>query len=189
MMKCWMDSRRKEDCQMVRLQDKHLQCYYRALAHASWSWALTKMKVHLPLDLDKLELEHLIITMAISNGEDWAKRTRLDKMESTDDTVENTEKNCTKWAACAWIMFHKLCTYRERCIEWTRKWVISRICHCAFNDRFPRTTVVHMMTYVRIRTMPRTLNRVTDYGDDWTSTYSDNLMAMSMRRNFQSLPW
>ena len=54
------------------------------------------MKTHLPLDLDKLELEHLIITMAISNGEDWAKRTRLDKMESTDDTVENTENNYTK---------------------------------------------------------------------------------------------
>ena len=54
------------------------------------------MKAHLPLDLDKLELEHLIITMAISNGEDWAKRTRLDKMEDTDDTVENTENNYTK---------------------------------------------------------------------------------------------
>ena len=55
-----------------------------------------KMKAHLRVDLDKLELEHLIITMAISNGEDWAKRTRLDKMKSTDDTVENTEKNRTK---------------------------------------------------------------------------------------------
>ena len=54
------------------------------------------MKAHLPLDMDKLELERLIITMALSNGEDWAKRTRLDKMESTDDTLENTEKNCTK---------------------------------------------------------------------------------------------
>ena len=46
-----------------------------------------KMKAHLPLDLDKLELERLIITMAMSNGEDWAKRARLDKMESADDTV------------------------------------------------------------------------------------------------------
>ena len=27
--------RRKEDCQMVHLQDGHLQHYYRALAHAS----------------------------------------------------------------------------------------------------------------------------------------------------------
>ena len=55
-----------------------------------------KMKAHLPLDLDKLELEHLIITMAMSNGDDWAKRTRLDKMEGTDDAVENSENNYTK---------------------------------------------------------------------------------------------
>ena len=54
------------------------------------------MKAHLPLDLDKLELEHLIITMAMSNGEDWAKRARLDKMESTDDTMENTEDDYMK---------------------------------------------------------------------------------------------
>ena len=71
--------RRKEDCQMVRLQDGHLQRYHKTLAHASSSWALTKMKAHLPLDLDKLELDHLNITMSMSNGEDWAKRIRLDK--------------------------------------------------------------------------------------------------------------
>ena len=55
-----------------------------------------KMKVHLPLDLDILELEYLIITMAMSNGEEWAKRARLNKMESADDTVENTENNYMK---------------------------------------------------------------------------------------------
>ena len=54
------------------------------------------MKAHPPLDLDKLELERLIITMAMSNGEDWAKRARLNKMESADDTVGNTENDYTK---------------------------------------------------------------------------------------------
>ena len=57
-----------------------------------------KLKAHLPLDSDsdKLELEHLNITMSMSNGEDCAKRIRLDKMDSIDDTVENTEGNYTK---------------------------------------------------------------------------------------------
>ena len=49
------------------------------------------MKAHLPLDPDKFELEHLNITMSMSNGEDCAKRIRLDNMDSIDDTVENTE--------------------------------------------------------------------------------------------------
>ena len=53
------------------------------------------MKAHLPLDLDKLELERLIITLALRNGEDWAKRIRLAKMDSIDDTVEKTEDNYT----------------------------------------------------------------------------------------------
>ena len=54
------------------------------------------MKAHLPLDPDKLELGCLLTTMAMSNGEDWAKWTRLDKMESAHDTVENTDNDHTK---------------------------------------------------------------------------------------------
>ena len=38
-----------------------------------------KMKTHLPLDLDILALEYLIITMAMSNVKGWAKRARLDR--------------------------------------------------------------------------------------------------------------
>ena len=37
------------------------------------------MKAHLPLDLDILELEHLIITATVSNVIGWAERARLDE--------------------------------------------------------------------------------------------------------------
>ena len=84
-MKCWMDN-----CAGRRIA--------RWFVYRTGTSNITTEHWHMQADpdLDKLGLEHLIITMATCNGEDWAKRIRLDKMERIDDTVENTEDSYTK---------------------------------------------------------------------------------------------
>ena len=102
------------------------------------------MKAHLPLDMDILELEYLIITMAMSNGKrmgqkgqaQWKWRALMTNCACTENDVSNGQKNGRFHRL---VTVHSMTDFQGLVIMMTYVHTTLSIFLCTYNDMYSQT--------------------------------------------------